>query len=79
MPETTPLISEALLGEIQETARAQHRQPAEVLEEAWKYYAGELSWGELIANGRENATKLGIEEADIDRLIAEYRAEKHSR
>jgi len=79
MAETRPLISEDLLHQIEDAARAQHREPADVLEEAWKHYAEEQSWVKLITEGRENANRLGIQESDVDRLIGEFRQEKRGR
>ena len=79
MTDTKALISEQLLHQIEEAARAQHRRPAEVLEEAWKWYTDERSWVALITEGQENARRLGILESDVDRLIAEYRQEQRGR
>jgi predicted transcriptional regulator len=78
MTDTKALISEELLHQIEEAARAQHRQPAEVLEEAWKQYMEERSWATLMTEGQENARRLGFKESDVDRLIAEYRQENRA-
>jgi hypothetical protein len=36
----------------------------------------ERSLVRLVTEGQENARRLGIQESDVDRLIAEYRQEK---
>jgi hypothetical protein len=77
--EPRPLISEALLHQVQETAREQNREPAEVLEEAWSRYVEEQSWARLVTAGQENSRRLGLKESDTERLIAEYRREKRVR
>jgi hypothetical protein len=41
-----------------------------------KRYVEERSWTKLLDYGAERAKTLGIKESDIDRLIAESRAEQ---
>jgi hypothetical protein len=77
--EPRPLISEALLHQVEDAAREQNREPAEVLEEAWSRYVEEQCWTRLVSVGQENARRLGLEESDTERLIAEYRQEKRGR
>jgi hypothetical protein len=77
--EPRPLISEDLLHQVEQTAREQNREPAEVLEDAWKRYMEERSWVKLVTAGQENARRLGLKESDTERLIAEYRQEKRGR
>jgi len=77
--ESKPLISDDLLHQVEQTAREQNRQPAEVLEEAWKRYIDEQSWAKLVTAGQENARRLGLKESDTERLIAEFRQEKRGR
>jgi hypothetical protein len=74
--EPRPLISETLVRQVQESAREQNREPADVLEEAWVHYVEEQSWARLVAVGRENSKRLGLKELESERLIAEYRREK---
>jgi metal-responsive CopG/Arc/MetJ family transcriptional regulator len=69
-------LPEPLLAEIQSAARAEHRSVDEVLTEAVKRYIEERSWTKLLDYGAERAKTLGIKESDIDRLIAESRAEQ---
>jgi hypothetical protein len=47
-----------------------------VLTDAVKRYVEERSWTKLLDYGAERAKALGIKESDIDRLIAESRAEQ---
>jgi hypothetical protein len=68
-------IPEPLLAEIQIAAQAEHRTVDEVLTEAVKRYVEDRSWTKLLDYGAERAKTLGIKESDIDRLIAESRAE----
>ena len=77
--EHRPLISEDLLHQVEQTARAQNREPAEVLEEEWNRYVDEQSWAKLVTTGQENARRLGLQESDTERLIGEYRQEKRRR
>jgi predicted transcriptional regulator len=72
-------LSDELLHQVEETARAQHRKPEEVISEAVEKYLAEQSWVKLVTDGQENAKRLGIQESDVDRLIGEYRQEKRGR
>jgi hypothetical protein len=65
-----------LLAEIQSAARAEHRSVDEVLIDAVKRYVEERSWTKLLGYDAERAKALGVKESDIDRLIAESRAEQ---
>jgi metal-responsive CopG/Arc/MetJ family transcriptional regulator len=69
-------LPEPLLAEIQIAAQAEHRTVDEVLTDAVKRYVEERSWTKLLDYGAERAKILGIRESDIDRLIAESRAER---
>ena len=71
-------LPEPLLAEIQNAAQAEHRSVDEVVTDAVKRYVEERSWTKLLDYGAERAKTLGIKESDIDRLIAESRAEQRS-
>ena len=71
-------IPEPLLAEIQNAAQAEHRSVDEVLADAVKRYVEERSWMKLLDYGAERAKALGVKESDVDRLIAESRAEQRS-
>ena len=71
-------LPEPLLAEIQSAAQAEHRSVDEVLTCAVKRYVEERSWTRLLDYGAERAKALGVNESDVDRLIAESRAEQRS-
>ncbi len=71
-------VPEPLLAEIRSAAQAEHRSVDEVLTDAVRRYVEERSWTKLLGYGAERAKTLGVKESDIDGLIAESRAEKHS-
>jgi len=71
-------LPEPLLAEIQSAAQAEHRSVDEVLTDAVKRYIEERSWTKLLDYGAERAKALGVQESDIDQLIAESRAEQRS-
>jgi predicted transcriptional regulator len=75
MTDTNALLSDELLQKVEETARAQHRKPAEVVTEAVSKYLDEQSWVKFVENNERRAKAMGITEDDVDRLIQEYRAE----
>jgi hypothetical protein len=69
-------LPELLLAEIQSAAQAEHRSLDEVFTDAVRRYVEERSWTQLLGYGAERAKALGVKESDIDRLIAESRAEQ---
>ena len=69
------LLSDELLHQVEETARAQHREPAEVMREAVREYLDKLSWVQYVEANERRARKKGITEGDVDRLISEVRRE----
>ncbi len=74
--EPRRLISDDLIREVEQAAHEQDREPADLLEEAWRRYVDEQSWAKLVTSGQENSRRLGLKESDTERLIAEYRQEK---
>ena len=72
-------LPEPLLAEIQSAAQAEHRSVDEVLTDAVKRYVEERSWAKLLSYGAERAKALGVQESDVDGLIAESRAEQRQR
>jgi metal-responsive CopG/Arc/MetJ family transcriptional regulator len=70
-------LPEPLLAEIQSAAQAEHRSVDEVLTDAARRYVEERSWTKLLDYGAERAKALGVKESDVDRVIAESRAERH--
>jgi predicted transcriptional regulator len=69
------LISDDLLRQIEDTARAQNRKPAEVIEDAVKRYLDKQSWVEFVARNERRTREMGITEADVPRLVEEVRRE----
>lgn len=57
-------------------ARREGRTKSELLREALRRYLADSRWRELQEFSRPQARKLGIEESDVERLVAEYRAER---
>ena len=72
-------LPEELLACLRRAAEAEHRSVDEVIADAVERYLEDRSWTSLLAYGAERAKALGIEESDVDRLIAESRAERRSR
>ena len=76
MTDARELLSPDLVSQIEEAARTENRRPSDVLEDAWRRYIDEKSWAALLETNQQNASRLGLTESDVDRLIAEYRAGK---
>jgi hypothetical protein len=49
------------------------------VEEALKKYLDDKRWARLFEYGEQQAKALGIRESDVERLVAESRAEKRGR
>ena len=80
---TTPktMLSDELQQQLEEIAREQHRQPADVLEDAVRKYLDDRSCARVLGYGHERAEAVGItSEQAIDKAIAEFRSENgHAR
>ena len=72
-------LPEPLLAEILSAAQAENRSVEEILQEAIRQYLDNRSWTKILGYGQRRAKELGLTEADIDRAIAETRAEQHRR
>jgi predicted transcriptional regulator len=79
MTDAKQLLSDDLVRQIEETARAQNRRPAEVLEEAVRQYLEKQSWVEFVKRNEERARQMGITENDVPRLVEEVRRENRGR
>jgi len=66
-------LPEELLACIRSAAEAERRSVDAVLADAVQRYLEDRSWTTLLDYGAERAKALGIDESDIDRLIAESR------
>ena len=65
----------SLLAEIQAAADEEHRTRDELVREAVERYLKERRWQRLLAYGEQQARSLGLTDADVPRLIEEYRRE----
>ncbi len=74
--ENNIAIPPSLLAEIQAAAEEEKRPAEEVLREAIERYLRNRRWQRILAYGEERARALGLTEADVPRLIAEYRQEQ---
>jgi len=70
-------LPEPLLAELQSAAQAEHRTADEVVADAVRVYLENQSWAQFVERNERRAKEMGITENDVDRLIAEYRAENH--
>ena len=68
-----------LLASIRDAAAAEHRSVDDVLADAVQHYLEDRSWNKLLEYGAERAKALDLNEPDVDRLIAESRAERRDR
>jgi metal-responsive CopG/Arc/MetJ family transcriptional regulator len=72
-------LPEELLAGIRSAADAERRSIDDVLADAVRRYLEDRSWTRLFEYGAERANATGLRESDIDRLIAESRAEHRNR
>ncbi len=78
MSDNGILLPERPLSKLENVAQEEHRSVKDVLCDAIEQYAGVWSWTKLLSYSQDKAKALGLIEGDVDRLIAEYRAE-HAR
>ena len=69
------LISDELLHQVEDAARAQNREPSELVADAVRKYLDDLSWVQYVERNGAKASKAGIGEEDVERLISEVRRE----
>jgi Arc/MetJ-type ribon-helix-helix transcriptional regulator len=69
----------SLLAEVQAAANEEHRSRDEVVREAIERYLRNRRWQRLLAYGEQQARSLGLTDADVPRLIEEYRQEHQGR
>jgi metal-responsive CopG/Arc/MetJ family transcriptional regulator len=75
MTDKKALLTEELLHEVEEAARAQNREPRELVADALRKYLDEQSWVEYVEKNERRARANGIGEEDVERLISEVRRE----
>ena len=71
-------LPERLMAEVQAAAEERHISVEEVVEEAVRKYFEDHSWVKMLKYGQGRAKALGYTEYDVERLIAETRAEKRA-
>ena len=59
-----------------EIASAEGRTYSELFREALRQYIDRLEWRQLLKYGRHQAQQAGLTEADLERLVDEYRADE---
>ncbi|MBI4744109.1 MAG: ribbon-helix-helix protein, CopG family [Actinobacteria bacterium] len=64
-----------MLKELEVLAKAESRTKSELLREALREYMGRRKWRSLQRYGRMQAKKKGITEADVEKIIEEFREE----
>lgn len=72
---TISLLPE-LLEEAERLAKAEKRSRSEFFREAIRKYIEDKKWERLYRYGRLKAQEQGLAEADVERLVDEYRAEQ---
>ena len=68
-----------MAAEAEQLAKQEKRTMSELMREAFRRYKRQREWDEANAYGRAKAKQLGITEADVIRLIKEFRAEEAPR
>ena len=69
-------IPPALMAEIRAAAEEEHRPPLDVLRDAVDGYRAAQRWRATLLRSAERAQACGLTEADVPRLIAEYRQDR---
>ena len=77
MTDAKELLSDELVQQVEDLARAQNRKPAEVLQDAVTQYAEKQSWVDFVTRNEKRAAALGLTEDDVPRLVQEVRRENH--
>jgi CopG family transcriptional regulator/antitoxin EndoAI len=72
---TISLLPE-LLEEAEKLAREEKRTRSELFREAIRKYIEDKKWERIYRYGRMKAKERGLTEADIERLVDEYRSEQ---
>lgn len=72
---TISLLPE-LLEEVERLAKEEKRTRSEFFREAIRRYIEDKKWERIYRYGRLKAQEQGLAEADVERLVDEYRAEQ---
>ena len=73
------LLSSDLLHQVEGAARAQQREPSELLEDAVRRYLKSQRLEQFAKKAEQRARARGIRESDVPRLVAEVRREIRER
>ena len=68
-----------MAADAEQLARQEKRSMSELMREAFRRYKRQREWDEANEYGRARAKQIGITEADVVRLIQEFRAEEAPR
>jgi CopG family transcriptional regulator / antitoxin EndoAI len=60
----------------EQMAKRENRTMSELMREAFRLYKREREWNEANAYGRSKAKQMAVTEADVVRLIKEFRIEE---
>ena len=73
-------LPKELVKKVDEIATKEYRNRSELIREALRIYIADMeSWEKIFAAGKEAGKKAGIKsEADVDRIVYEYRHGKKS-
>jgi CopG family transcriptional regulator / antitoxin EndoAI len=63
-----------MAAEAEQLAKQEKRTMSELMREAFRRYKRQREWDEANAYGRAKAKQMGLTEADVVRLIQEFRA-----
>ena len=73
------LVSDDVWAQLEAKARAEGRPIDQLVEDTLRDGLEERSWQDLIGYGRERGRKSGIIEADVPKVVKEWRNEQHER
>lgn len=79
MTEIKEILSDDVRHQVEELAREQKREPADVLEEAVRRYAAVKRLECFAEKAERHARALGIKEEDVPKLVNEVRRENETR
>lgn len=68
-----------MLDNVTQLAKKEHRTKSELVREALRRYIEDQEWNTIRSYGAARAKARDITEADVDRIIHEYRQEKRKK
>jgi predicted transcriptional regulator len=69
-------VPSSLFAEVQAAADEDHRTSDDLVREAVERYLKDRRWQRILAYGEQRARSLGLTDADVPRLIEEYREQQ---